>query len=146
MKDKSILFGIAFGFVLSRIGATEYATVTGMFQLRDLQLVGVIGSAIVICAIGFALIAHRRMTSLLGEPIVLAHKPLTKTLVPGALVFGIGWALSGTCPGTALAQIGEGRVAALATFAGILLGALLVRSKAAAPEPTPVSDDLERLA
>lgn len=50
---------------------------------------------------------------------------MTRGLAAGALLFGVGWAVSGTRPGTALAQIGEGRLAGVLTFAGILLGASL---------------------
>ena len=48
-------------------------------------------------------------------------------MLAGALLFGVGWALSGTCPGTALAQIGEGRLVGLYTASGILLGTALYR-------------------
>jgi uncharacterized membrane protein YedE/YeeE len=116
-------FGIAFGFVLSRAGATEYDAIHGMFLLTDLHLVGVIATAIALAALGFAAIRRWSVRTPGEEPIALVKKPMTPTLLGGAVIFGVGWALSGTCPGTALAQIGEGKLAALATFAGILIGA-----------------------
>src|SRR5829696_1632802 len=129
MFTKSIALGILFGFVLSRIGATDYDAIAGMFRLTDLHLMGVIGGAIVWCALGFAVIRRRNLKALSGEAITLREKPMTRGLVAGSLLFGVGWALAGTCPGTALAQIGEGRLAAVVTFAGILLGAYLVERK-----------------
>ncbi len=123
MTRRMLPFGLAFGFVLSRAGATEYDAIHRMFLLTDLHLVGVIGTAIALSALGFAAIRRWSLRTPSGEPITLVEKPMTSTLVAGALLFGIGWALSGTCPGTALAQIGEGKLAALATFAGILIGA-----------------------
>lgn len=127
MKTRSIFFGTLFGFVLSRAGATDYDAIAGMFQLQDLHLVGMIGGAVVLSSFGFLLVRAKRLSTLRGEPISLTVKPFTPALVPGALLFGTGWALSGTCPGTALAQIGEGRWAAIATFVGIVVGACVAR-------------------
>lgn len=123
MHTKTIAFGALFGFVLSRIGITDYDVVTGMFRLSDLHLIGAIATSIAVAGSTVWLLRRRRATSHSGEPMNLAGKPMVRGLVPGALIFGVGWALSGTCPGTALAQIGEGRVLGLATFVGILVGA-----------------------
>src|SRR5689334_17148458 len=106
MFRRMLPFGIAFGFVLSRAGATEYDAIHGMFLLTDLHLVGVIGTAIALSALGFAAIRRGSLRSRSGEPITFVKKPMTPTLLAGAVLFGVGWALSGTCPGTALAQIG----------------------------------------
>jgi uncharacterized membrane protein YedE/YeeE len=138
MHTKTIGFGVLFGFVLSRVGATDYDAIRGMFRLTDLQLMGVIGTAIALCAVVFAFVRRHALVSLRGERIALAKKPMVKGLVVGSVLFGVGWAMSGTCPGTALAQIGEGRLAAIVTFAGILLGAYLP-SRAKAKSPAPVA-------
>ena len=53
----------------------------------------------------------------------MTSKPYGPGVLWGGLLFGVGWALAGTCPGTALAQIGEGKLAGIVTFAGIVLGA-----------------------
>jgi uncharacterized membrane protein YedE/YeeE len=146
MTSKGVIFGVLFGFVLSRIGATDYDAIAGMFKLTDLHLMGVIGGAVALSALGFWLIRRSAAQSSNGEPIVLTQKPMTRWLVPGSLMFGVGWALSGTCPGTALAQLGEGRWMALATIAGILLGSYLVDSRLAAAkvrETRPGQDPLE---
>jgi uncharacterized protein len=118
-----LLFGAAFGFVLSRIGATQYDAIHQMFLLEDLHLAGVIGTAIAISAIGYAIFRRSRSS--------LTKKPMQRGLVLGALLFGAGWGLTGTCPGTALAQIGEGTLAGVITFAGILAGARLQAARAA---------------
>lgn len=117
MKNaKFLLFGAAFGFLLSRARATDFDAILGMFRLTDLHLFGVIGVAIATAAAGLALL---RATGL-SAPI--AHKPMSRSVFTGGLVFGVGWALCGTCPGTAVAQIGEGKLYALATVLGILAG------------------------
>jgi uncharacterized membrane protein YedE/YeeE len=125
MNDKHLAFGALFGFVLSRAGATDYDAILGMFRLSDLHLLGVIGLAVGVSALGIALARRLGAKARNGEPLRLEQKPMTRGLVLGALLFGVGWAVSGTCPGTALAQIGEGRLAGVFTLAGILLGARL---------------------
>ncbi|HEV8547644.1 MAG TPA: DUF6691 family protein [Polyangiaceae bacterium] len=121
-------FGVLFGFVLSRVGATDYDAIAGMFRLEKLHLAGVMATAIGMLAFAFWSIRRRSARTLSGKPIALTPKPMTKGLVAGALLFGVGWALSGTCPGTALAQLGEGKLAALATVAGILFSSALVEA------------------
>lgn len=120
-----IAFGMLFGFVLVRAGATSFDAISGMFQLTDLHLMGVIGVAVAISAAAFALIRQRGWMTRTGAPFALEKKPMTPGVIWGGLMFGAGWAISGTCPGTALAQIGEGHLAGLVTFAGILIGARL---------------------
>jgi uncharacterized membrane protein YedE/YeeE len=110
---------------LTRVGATSYDAIAGMFLLQDLHLVGVIGIAIATSALGFAFLRRSGARARNGAALALQPKPVQRGLVVGGLLFGVGWALTGTCPGTSLAQIGEGRLAGLFTFAGILLGAWL---------------------
>lgn len=130
MKPRHVLFGALFGFILVRIGATEFDAIRDMFLLRDLHLAIVIGLGIAVSAVGFTVLRRTRARSMTGEPLALQAKPMQPGLVTGSLLFGIGWALSGTCPGTALAQIGHGQLAGLATFAGILAGAWLYERRA----------------
>ena len=125
MSSRQVAFGVLFGFILSRVGATSYDAIAGMFLLQDLHLVGVIGVAIATSALGFVLLRRAGGRARNGAPLALQKKPGQRGLVVGGLLFGVGWALAGTCPGTSLAQIGEGRLAGLFTFAGILLGAWL---------------------
>lgn len=125
MKSRYIAFGVLFGFVLSRAGATSYDAIVGMFRLTDVHLFGVIGVAVAVSALGFQLFRRGLWRTRSREPAALAPKPMSPGLVWGGLLFGVGWAIAGTCPGTALAQIGEGHLAGIFTFAGILLGARL---------------------
>jgi uncharacterized membrane protein YedE/YeeE len=57
-----------------------------------------------------------------GQLIDFQGKKYIKTLIPGSLIFGLGWGLAGACPGTVLAMLGEGKMGALFTIAGIILG------------------------
>jgi uncharacterized protein len=143
MKNRSIGFGLVFGFLLSRVGATDYDAISGMFALTDLHLAGVMALAIAVAAMGFGLFRHYEVPARGGAPLALAKKPYTPGVIWGGLLFGVGWAVAGTCPGTALAQIGEGRLAGLVTFAGIVLGAFaqsrLTTARAQATRPPDVS-------
>lgn len=119
-------FGLLFGFILSRAGATDYDAIAKMFLLEDLHLMGVIGVAILVAGPSLRLVAWLRQrlgyTALRIQP-----KAMKPGQVVGGLIFGAGWALTGTCPGTGLAQLGEGKWMALFTVGGIFLGTWLYR-------------------
>ena len=108
-----VLFGMGLGFALSRIGYTDYDEVHRMFLFADMRLfyTFLIGAAVT--GIGFLLVARGTQ---------LTEKRIHPGVFAGSVAFGIGWALTGACPGVAFAQVGEGKLAALATVAGIFLG------------------------
>jgi uncharacterized membrane protein YedE/YeeE len=116
------LFGILFGFVLSRGRVTDYDTIAGMFRLAEFHLFGVIGSAIATAALGLWLLRRTGNRALGGAAVEVRRKPWNAGAVAGGLVLGAGWALSGACPGTSLVQLGEGKLLALFTVVGILAG------------------------
>ena len=116
-------FGALFGFLLSRAGATTFDFYAGLFLLEDFQLFWVIALAAATGAVGIPLLEWRKPSSLMqGEPISFTRKPWKRGLLFGSLLFGVGWGLSASCPGTALAMIGEGKLAPLFTLLGILVG------------------------
>lgn len=116
-----LIAGIAFGFVLSRSGAADYDFIRGMFLFERFQLYGIIGSAVVFTAPGLWLI-NRRGRTLLGHPVKIERKALHRGTVVGGVLFGVGWAMAGMCPGPIFVNIGEGKVHALAVLAGALVG------------------------
>lgn len=122
-----VLFGAAFGFALVRSGATDFEAITAMFRLQDLSIAGLMAVAIGLGAVGIAVMRRTNATTLDGAPITLQPKPMHRGVIGGGLLFGVGWAISGTCPGTAIAQVGELRLGGIATLAGILVGIALYR-------------------
>lgn len=115
--------GMVFGFLLSQIRATDYDTVIGLFWLTDWYLGGVIAVAVAVAALGFWALRRTRACAVsCGCSMELAPKPMRRGLLLGAALFGVGWALAGACPGTAIAQLGEGKIYAAATVLGILAG------------------------
>jgi len=119
-----VLFGTAFGWVLSRSGAADYDFVQGMFLLTNFQLYGIIGSAVAVTAPGLWLLKRLGRTAS-GQPLRIEPKPRHPGNVVGGLLFGVGWSLTGMCPGPILVNLGEGKVYALGALAGVLAGAAL---------------------
>lgn len=110
------VIGTGFGFALSSVGFSSWDEVHKMFTFADLRLVLLFAGAVTINAIAFALVKDSRKRS---------PRPLHKGTVPGAVLFGMGWALTGACPSIAIVQLGEGQLAALYTIGGVALGCWL---------------------
>jgi uncharacterized protein len=117
-----VVLGTIFGFILSRSGAADYDFIQGMFLFTNLQLYGIIGVAVLVGALGIRLIKRRGRT-LAGRKIEIELKPMHRGNIAGGVLFGVGWSLAGMCPGPILVNIGEGKIYALAAFAGALAGA-----------------------
>jgi uncharacterized membrane protein YedE/YeeE len=120
-----VVLGTIFGLVLSRSGAADYDQIQSMFLFRSFQLYGILGTAVVLTAAGLWIIKQRGRTAL-GRPLKMELKPLHRGNVVGGVLFGIGWSMAGMCPGPILVNIGEGKIYALAAFAGALAGATLL--------------------
>lgn len=116
------LFGFVFGFALSRVEASDYALIYGMFSGEDLKLAWVMITAILVGWVGMRYLKWLGLKTAKGEDIQIQKKPLKNYHLLGAVLFGAGWAMSGACPGTVLAQIGEGRFWGIWTFIGLLAG------------------------
>lgn len=119
-----LVLGVVFGLVLSRSGAGDYDYIQGMFLFERFQLYGIIGTAVVVTSVGLWLIKRRGRT-LGGAPIEIEPKSLNTGTVVGGVLFGIGWSITGMCPGPMFVNIGEGKVYAVAALAGALTGAAL---------------------
>lgn len=114
--------GTVFGLVLSRSGAADYNFIQGMFLFEEFQLYGIIGTAVAVTAPGLWLLKRYGRTAD-GRPIQIELKPGHRGNLYGGLLFGVGWSITGMCPGPVLVNIGEGKLYALAALAGVLLGA-----------------------
>lgn len=119
-----LLFGVVFGWILSRSGAADYDFIQKMFLFQDFQLYGIMGTAVVVTAPAFWLIKRRGRT-LGGAAVAMGEKPRHRGNVVGGVLFGIGWSITGMCPGPILVNVGEGKLHALAALAGTLVGATL---------------------
>jgi uncharacterized protein len=116
-----LLLGTVFGFVLSRSGAADYNFVQGMFLFREFQLFGIIGTAVLLTAPGLWLL-RRRGRTWSGKPLSIELKDMHWGTIAGGILFGIGWSITGMCPGPIFVNIGEGKLYALGALAGALTG------------------------
>lgn len=107
-------FGLALGYVLSWMGFADYDEILAMFTLQSPRLWLAFALSVAVAAIGFRY-----------DHNSAPRRPLHPGIVPGSLLFGIGWAITGTCPGSALTQLGEGQLPAAISVLGIFVGAWL---------------------
>jgi hypothetical protein len=110
------LAGLALGATLTFAGFADYGEVHRMFTFQDLRLFLTFAVAVGVTFVGFLALARGA---------ALPRRTIRATTVGGAALFGAGWALTGACPGAALAQLGNGYLPALFSLAGIFLGAAL---------------------
>jgi uncharacterized membrane protein YedE/YeeE len=122
-----LALGTIFGLALSRSGAADYDYVQGMFLFENFQLYGILASGVIFTVPGLWLIKRRGRT-IAGAPIQIELKGLNRGTIVGSLLFGVGWSLTGMCPGPILVNVGEGKVYAIAALAGALAGAALFGS------------------
>ena len=113
------LVGLVFGFALSRIGFSDWGEVHRMFTFEELRLTLTFGGAVALIFVGLRLMPKRAGT--------LPRRIFHRGVVPGSILFGAGWALSGACPSIALVQLGEGMLPAVFTLAGVFVGTALYR-------------------
>jgi uncharacterized membrane protein YedE/YeeE len=121
----SLLAGLIFGLGLIISGMANPAKVLGFLDLAgnwDPSLVFVMGGAIAIGIVAFA-VARRRTLSLLGTEMRLpTARHIDRRLISGSVLFGIGWGIAGFCPGPALVSLGTGEVKALVFVLAMLVG------------------------
>lgn len=103
------------GVVLHFIGFTNFGEVHAMFSLADPRLFLTFGVAVAVTSLGIHVARPEQRKR-------LPRAKLHPGIIPGAALFGIGWALTGACPGVVFAQLGEGQLLALLTFVGIFAG------------------------
>jgi len=119
------LIGLLFGVGLLLSGMTDPAKVIAfldLFGAWDPSLALVMGGAIAVGFLGFA-VAQKRTTAVLGGALQLpTRRDIDRRLVIGALVFGTGWGLAGFCPGPALVSAGAGQVQAVVFVVAMLAG------------------------
>ena len=126
MKYGFIGLGTIFGFILSRAGATTYDNYANLFLFKNFQLLWVISFAILVGVAGMIyLMRIAPLTLFTKQALSFEKKPLRRGLIFGSLLFGVGWGLAGSCPGTAPAMLGEGKLMALFSILGIGIGTYL---------------------
>lgn len=104
-----LLIGIVFGIVMTKSEAVSWFRIQEMFRFESFHMYGIIGTAVVIGAIGVALSKRMGWKTVDGNDWKLNPKDLTvPRYLLGGTIFGLGWALTGACPGPMFTLLGQG--------------------------------------
>lgn len=104
-----LVIGIIFGITMYKSEAASWFRIYEMFQFKSFHMYGIIGSALVIGVLMIQLIKRYKIQSAFGEPIIISDKEKSfYRYAYGGIIFGLGWALAGACPGPIFTLIGAG--------------------------------------
>lgn len=129
MKVKHLVVftgGLLFGFGLAIGGMSNPEIVLSFLQLRDYGLLLLLGSSACVTAVTINLIPKILNKPPLGSAFTKRRRVLSKRTIIGAAIFGIGWGLSGQCPGSALSSLGVGNIPILLGIASMLVGSYVM--------------------
>ena len=122
---KFLLVGVLFGIVMAKSEAFSWYRIQEMFRFQAFHMYGIIGTAVVLGILGVAIIKKFQMRDVDGNPILFhpKEKAVVRYLIGGTL-FGLGWALSGACPGPLVVNIGYGYLSLAVVFLFATVGTL----------------------
>ncbi|MDB5149979.1 MAG: transporter [Mucilaginibacter sp.] len=133
MQNIKYLFaGLLFGIVLVKSEVISWFRIQEMFRLQSFHMYGIIGSAIFVGMVSVLIIKRFNIKTIHSDAIVIPNKKFNWGNVYGGLIFGLGWAITGACPGPLFAQIGSGFLVTSVTLLSAILGTWvygLVREK-----------------
>jgi hypothetical protein len=112
-----LLTGILFGVLLQRAEVIRYDRQIGALRLKDFTILKFMLSSIAVAMVGVYFLKDMGLVKLSIKPMIIG------AVVPGGILFGLGWGFLGYCPGTSLGAVGEGRIDALWGIFGMLTGA-----------------------
>jgi len=120
---KFITLGIAFGIVLAKAEIISWFRIYEMFKFQSFHMYGVIGSAVVIGIIGVQIMKYQKVKSYYNEDLELQPKKMqVARYLLGGGIFGMGWALSGACPGPLFILVGYGYYSIIIVILSALVG------------------------
>ena len=123
---KFLLVGFFFGIVLTKCEAVSWYRIYEMFQFQSFHMYGIIGVAIFTGIIGIQIIKRKNLKDIDGLPIEILDKEKGSIRYwIGGTLFGLGWALVGSCPGPIFILIGAGFMSVGVILVGALLGTFL---------------------
>jgi uncharacterized membrane protein YedE/YeeE len=124
--SKYLLAGTVFGVVMAKSEAASWYRIREMFLFANFHMYGIIGTAVVIGAGVIFLIKKYNLRDIKGNPIVLKkNAPAIWRYLLGGTIFGLGWALSGACPGPMFVSLGYGFPVMAIVIFGAFLGTFI---------------------
>ncbi len=122
-KGIALLLGLFFGIVLVKAEVISWFRIQEMFWFESFHMYGVIGGAVVTGALSLFVLRKMKVKSFTGDLIDPKPKPFNKVgNLVGGIIFGLGWALTGACPGPLYALVGSGYGVMLLAILAALLG------------------------
>lgn len=118
---KYLLFGTYFGVVLTKAEVISWFRIQEMFRLESFHMYGVIGSAVVTGMVSYLLLRRYGKTHS-GDALQIHTKEWSWGQMIGGFLFGLGWALTGACPGPLYALVGSGQIIILVPLFFALVG------------------------
>jgi uncharacterized protein len=123
---KYILTGILFGIILTKSEAVSWYRIQEMFRFQSIFMYGIIGTAVISGIVLVAVIKKFRLKDTDGKPIQFPIKDIRwKKYLFGGSIFGMGWAMTGACPGPIFILLGQGYTVMLIVIIGALAGTFL---------------------
>lgn len=119
---KYLIAGIVFGIVFVKAEIVSWFRIQEMFRFQSLFMYLVIGSAILVGIISIQVIKRFNIKTIKGESISIPDKEFSKGQIIGGFIFGLGWAVTGACPGPLYAQIGAGFTVVAVTLLSAIAG------------------------
>ena len=120
---KFLLMGIIFGFTLTKGEVVSWYRIQEMFRFESFHMYGVIGSAVVLGIIVIYLIKASGLKSIEGDTITINPKDMSlPRYILGGSIFGLGWAMTGACPGPMFTLVGNGFLVFLVVIASAIVG------------------------
>ncbi|WP_438972298.1 DUF6691 family protein [Polaribacter sp.] len=121
-----LVIGVFFGLIMYKSEAASWFRIYEMFRFASFHMYGIIGSALVIGIIGVQIIKRNNIKTLDGSKMSLApkNKSIARYLI-GGIIFGLGWALAGACPGPMYVLAGAGYSSILIVIFGAIIGTFL---------------------
>jgi uncharacterized protein len=117
-----LIVGIVFGLALTKGEAISWFRMQEMFHFESFHIYGIFMTAVPIGVFSIYIIQKFKIHTRNGEAIDISKHPYHHGIILGGFIFGLGWALTGACPGPLYAQIGAGYLITLVTFLFALLG------------------------
>lgn len=119
-----LIIGTLFGIVMTKSEAVSWFRIQEMFRFESFHMYGIIGTAVVLGALGIFIMKKMGVQSVEGKPLKVSVKEIQiPRLLLGGTVFGLGWAMTGACPGPLYVLVGHGAWAVLAIILSAILGA-----------------------
>jgi len=123
---KYILLGIVFGIMFTKSEIITWYRIYEMFRFESFHMFGIIGSAVVLSAASTWVIKKLQVKDVGGNPIIFSPKAMSiPRYLFGGIVFGLGWALTGACPGPLYTLLGNGAFMVIVIIISAVIGTYL---------------------